>query len=232
MKTVGILGGMGPMVTVDLFQKIIQNTSALSDQNHLPIIIYNNPKNPHRGNAILDNGESPLPEMIHTAKVLENSGVDFIVLPCNTAHYWISKIQDELRIPIYNMIELTAEFIKEKHPELRDNILLLATKGTYAVGLYQNAFKNNGITIQVPSLQEQEVIDSAILEVKAGKIENNKYLHILDQILHRYQLTQISTVIGGCTEIPLLFPYLKSDVVKIDPTLILAKFIVKHSINF
>lgn len=228
VKTVGILGGMGPMATVDLFQKIIQNTPVISDENHLPIIIYNNPKIPSRTKAISGEGESPLPEMIRTAKTLEKSGVDFIVVPCNTAHYWLSKVQAEVQIPIYNMIEITASFIKENHPELKNGILLLATKETYAVGLYQNAFNKIGMTLHVPTIQEQDEIALAINEVKAGKLENNKYLHSLDNILERYQLSHISAVIGGCTEIPLLFPILKSNIMKIDPTLILANFIVKQ----
>jgi len=85
-KTIGILGGMGPYATVELFSKILKFTPARKDQEHLRIIIDNNLKIPDRTEAILGNGKSLLPEMIATAKNLEKAKVDFILIPCNTAH--------------------------------------------------------------------------------------------------------------------------------------------------
>ena len=95
-KVIGVLGGMGPEATIDLFQKIVKLTPAKKDQEHIRIIIDNNPKIPDRTKAILYNGENPLPELVKTAQNLERAGADFIIIACNTAHYYFHKIQKEL----------------------------------------------------------------------------------------------------------------------------------------
>ncbi|GAH53208.1 unnamed protein product, partial [marine sediment metagenome] len=107
-KIIGILGGMGPEATVDLFHKIIKFTPAKKDQDHFRIIIDNNPKIPDRTAAILGKGEDPLPALQETARNLEKAGVDFIIIPCNTAHYFLPQIQKSVNIPVLNMIEETA----------------------------------------------------------------------------------------------------------------------------
>ncbi len=98
-KTVGILGGMGPLATVDLFAKIVENTPAVLDQDHLRIIIDNNPQIPPRVEAILQGGEDPLPAMVASAKLLAAAGADFIVMPCNTAHYWLDGLRAAVAVP-------------------------------------------------------------------------------------------------------------------------------------
>ena len=97
-KIIGILGGMGPEATADLFYKIIKLTPAKKDQEHLRIIIDNNPKIPDRTKAILYKGENPLPELIKTAQNLEKAGANFIIMPCNTAHYYHHEIQKIINI--------------------------------------------------------------------------------------------------------------------------------------
>src|SRR5208337_1505190 len=91
--TIGILGGMGPEATIDLFTKIVHSTPVSRDQDHLRLIIDNNPGIPDRQKAILENGPSPATMLIKTAKNLAVAGADFIVMPCNTAHYWIQEIR-------------------------------------------------------------------------------------------------------------------------------------------
>jgi len=102
-KIIGILGGMGPEATLDLFHKIIKLTYAEKDQDHLRIIIDNNPKIPDRTDAISGTGKDPLPKLIVTAQILEKAGADFIIIPCNTAHYFISEIQQSIKIPILTL---------------------------------------------------------------------------------------------------------------------------------
>ena len=87
-KTIGILGGMGPEATVNLFNLIVSLTKAEKDNEHIPIIIINNPKIPDRTDAIINDRESPLPSLIKAAQKLEKVGADFIVMPCITAHYY------------------------------------------------------------------------------------------------------------------------------------------------
>ena len=118
-KIIGILGGMGPEATIDLFQKIVKLTPAQQDQEHLRIIIDNNPKIPDRTKAILHGGENPLPELIKTAQNLERAGADFIIIACNTAHYYLPEIQKTVNITIFSIMQETALYIHHVFPSMK-----------------------------------------------------------------------------------------------------------------
>jgi len=134
-KIIGILGGMGPQATVDLYNEIIRQTPIKEEQDHLPIIIFSNPKVPDRTKALIAGGEDPLPHLIYSARVLEKAGADFIIIPCNTAHHYLPQMQKAVSIPILNMIAETADFIKQRYPQ-KKRVGLLATTGTIKVGIY------------------------------------------------------------------------------------------------
>jgi len=151
-KIIGILGGMGPEATLDLFHKIIKLTYAEKDQDHLRIIIDNNPKIPDRTDAISGTGKDPLPKLIVTAQILEKAGADFIIIPCNTAHYFISEIQQSIKIPILNMIKETASYVKNVFPSFK-KVGLFASKGTYKAKLYNSFFNAKNIEILIPTPQ-------------------------------------------------------------------------------
>lgn len=223
-KTIGILGGMGPAATLDLFHKIILNTPVQTEQEHHRVIIYNNPKIPPRTQH-----SYPLHEMIKSAILLENAGADFIIMPCNTAHIWLEQIKVNIKIPFYSMIETTVESILLEKDSPRKKILLLATETTINYGLYQKAFNNTPYEIITPTKEEQNIIDNAIKDVKLGKISSNQYLKELKSILNVYKDSGISAIIGGCTEIPLLFHLFEVDMKMIDPTLLLAKLAVQKA---
>ncbi|WP_413381003.1 aspartate/glutamate racemase family protein [Alkalihalobacillus sp. 1P02AB] len=228
-ETIGILGGMGPLATVDLAEKIILQTKVSCDQDHIPLLIYNNTQIPSRVNAIINQQESPVVELIQTAKVLEKAGASFIVMPCHTAHYWFDDIQKNVHVPILNMIENTVHSVKDTI-KAEKQILLFATSGTIKAQLYQKAFQTEGIQITIPTRKEQKIVASAIDEVKAGYIANNHYLNELNKMVQKYKRKGISAIIGGCTEIPLLFPYIQNHrITKYDPTLMLAKMAVKKA---
>ncbi|AGT34197.1 hypothetical protein OCC_13515 [Thermococcus litoralis DSM 5473] len=152
-KVIGILGGMGPLATVDLFKRIVLKTPAKKDQDHPRIIIYNNPKIPDRTAYILGKGENPLPELIDSAKKLEKWGADFIIMPCNTAHYFADEIQKAIKIPLINMIEETASYVEALGVK---RVGILATTGTIVSGIYQKALKKRGIEALIPSEKDQE----------------------------------------------------------------------------
>ena len=142
MKTVGIIGGMGTLATIDLFNKIALETNAKSDDEHLHILIDNNAQIPDRSNFILKNGENPTNELIKSAKNLEQIGADFLAIPCNTAHYFYDFINDNVDIEVINMIEETAKIIKESKVS---KVVLLATTGTIKAKVYDNIFKSYNI---------------------------------------------------------------------------------------
>ncbi|MEW9669202.1 aspartate/glutamate racemase family protein [Ammoniphilus sp. 3BR4] len=219
-KTVGILGGMGPMATVDLFRKIIESTPAKTDQDHLKIIIYNNPQIPSRNQEITGGKEDPLFELIRSARLLESSGADFILIPCHAAHYWIESLRKTVDIPICSMIDITVDYVEKYHEE--DSILLLANTNTLKRKLFEIPFRSRGLHLLYPKPDEQGMIVSAINDVKAGFISKNKFIQSLNDLIKHYCSLGVTSVIGGCTEIPLLFPFLEQRVKMIDPTELLA----------
>ena len=117
-KTVGIIGGMGPEATVDLMQRIIRLTPARDDIDHIRCIVDNNPKVPSRIKAIIEKtGEDPGPCMADMGRRLENAGADFLVIACNTAHYYYDAVQKAVSIPVINLIELVSNYVKNEFPD-------------------------------------------------------------------------------------------------------------------
>ena len=108
-KVIGILGGMGPLATADLFQKITLHTVAACDQAHPRVCIDSNTDIADRTAALLHGGEDPVPEMIKSAKRLESIGADFLIMPCNTAHNYYEQVCEAVTIPVLHMIALTRD---------------------------------------------------------------------------------------------------------------------------
>lgn len=221
---------MGPSATVDLFNKIISNTPAISDQDHLHIIINNNPKIPPRINALNPGSESPLLALIKGAQMLQKAGADFIIMPCNTAHIWYQEITNSINIPFYNMITNTVDQTLIQINENNPTVLLLATHTTINTRLYQKAFQETAVTLIVPSLTEQKTVNEAIRNVKAGLIKTNPNLKELNKMLDDYANKGVMNILGGCSELPLLFPLLNEKINKLDPTLMLAQFAVSKGL--
>jgi aspartate racemase len=153
MKTLGIIGGMGPLATADLFKMIIELTPAKSDQEHIPVLIDSNTNIPDRTAAILSCGKDPRPEMIHSAKRLQEAGADYLLMSCNTAHYFYDDIAENIHIPLLHMPKLTAEYARQKGYK---KVALLATDGTIKSGVYSNAFENSGVEIITPDEEGQK----------------------------------------------------------------------------
>jgi aspartate racemase len=228
-KTIGILGGVGPYATVDLFLKIIKATPAQRDQDHLRIIIDNNPQIPDRTEAILGKGPSPLPKMIETAKNLEKAGADFIVIPCTTAHYFLGDLEAEVSIPVLSMLEETQKAVKEGFP-MAGKVGLVATTGTVRSRIYHKAFEEIDWKVVVPDKTGQEVVMDAIYGeegVKAGYFEEPKKKVIK---VARFLIDKgVKVILAGCTEIPLVLKSEDLSVPVLDPTHILAKAAVREA---
>jgi aspartate racemase len=143
-KTVGIIGGMGPEATVDLMQRIIQATPANDDQDHLRMLVDNNPKVPSRIKALIEGtGEDPAPVLVQMARDLERWGAGFLAMPCNTAHHFHPAVQAAVGVPVLNMIELTAGRIQQETPNVR-KVGLLASTAVIRTDLYGKSFARNG----------------------------------------------------------------------------------------
>jgi len=216
---IGILGGMGPEATVDLFAKIIRSTPVSGDQDHLRIIIDNNPRIPDRQKAILENGPSPVPLLVETAENLANAGANFIVIPCNTAHYWIEDIRKAVRIPVLDMIEETAKEIARSYPSLK-TVGIMAASGTVRSGLYQKRLSEVGIKAISPTDTDQDRLMEAIYAVKAGDLTKPSATAI--EIGQRLEKAGAEGIIAGCTEVPLILKVGDLPVPIIDATQVLA----------
>jgi len=228
-KIIGILGGMGPEATIDLFQKIVKLTPAKQDQDHIRIIIDNNPKIPDRTKSIIGTETNPLPELVKTANNLERAGVDFIIIPCNTAHFFYQDIQKEVNIPILNMIKETADYINQTLPEI-NRVCLFATKGTYKAGLYQTFLEEIKVETLMPTKNEQEQIMSMIYNIKSGYSLEKLKIQIKELAIS-YINKGAEGIITGCTELPLILEEGDIPIPVIDPTKILALKAIKLAIN-
>ncbi|APJ10528.1 aspartate/glutamate racemase family protein [Bacillus safensis] len=219
--TIGIMGGMGPLATIDLMKKIISHTPAIKDQDHLHVIADNYPQIPDRTNAIFVKGEDPTEYMIASAKRLERAGADFILIACNTAHFFLENVQQSTHIPIMNMPLETAKHLNKHH---YTSVGLLCTDGTLKTKLYQKACAHHKIDVMTPSEELQKNVMNGIYAVKAGKLSKGESeLALASEILINQGA---EAIIAGCTEIPLVLR--STNAVKvIDPTVILAKEAVK-----
>ena len=168
-KIVGIIGGMGPEATVDLMQRVIKSTPAEDDADHIRMIVDNNPKIPSRIKALLEGiGESPGPCMADMARKLEAWGADFLVIPCNTAHYYYSDVKSAVQIPVVHMIELTASLVSKDNPGIK-TVGIMATTATLKTGLYSKALGRHGISVVYPPEDLQNRLMDAIKTIKSGK---------------------------------------------------------------
>lgn len=217
----GIIGGMGPLATCDFFKKIIELTDAATDKEHLHIIIDNNTLIPDRTEFIVGLGEDPRTEMIKSAIRLETMGIDYMAIPCNTAHYFYDDVVKHTKVKIIHMIEETAVSLNKTNPKDKD-YLLLSTKGTYKSEIYKKTFKKFGLNILEPSESDQDIIMDWIYKVKSSKFDIT--LKEYESFIAKYKENKNTPVILGCTELPILvnrIGLMKEEY--IDPTLVLAK---------
>ncbi len=224
-KTIGIIGGMGPLATVDLFNKIVLNTKAQKDQEHIRVVVDNNTNIPDRTKAILQNGADPVKELVKSAKRLSKMGADFLIMPCNTAHYFHSKVQKKINIPLLNMLKITLNALKEQGITKAG---LLATDGTIQSGIYKTVFEGSGIELIYPEKEGQNAVMSMIYDgVKAGVKDFDT--SGVKKAIKDLEDKGAKVMILGCTELPLAVKMYNLDCISIDPTLELAKEAIRKA---
>ena len=166
----GVLGGMGPQATNTFYQYIIDRTDATCDQEHVNALILSDSGMPDRTAAILGSDaekQAVSARLLADAKLLEGAGCTAIAVPCNTSHYFLDEVQQNISIPIIHMIRETAKALA-KQGLRRPGIL--ATDGTIQTGLYQKEFAAFGIEAVVPSPDAQKLVMSLIYDdIKSGR---------------------------------------------------------------
>ena len=218
-KTIGIIGGMGPLATADLFLKIIRSTNASRDQDFPHVIVDCNTDIPDRTAAILSGGEDPVPQLVRSAHALEMAGADVLVMPCNTAHWFYDALCRQTHLPVLHMLRLTADWLERQGI---CTVGLLATDGTIQTGIYETLLAERGIKVIKPDETGQRRVMSAIYDgVKAGNL-NAIDVPALRQTLETMRGQGTECFVLGCTELPIVFAQWDLPYPIADPTQILA----------
>ena len=200
-RILGVLGGMGPLAGATFMQRLTLLTPAERDQDHIPSVLWSDPRVPDRTAARIAGGEDPLPWLLRGIRGLEAAGCGAIAIPCNTAHGWFDGMQAATRLPILHIVEAAGDEL------LRLGIAsgpigLLATKGTLAMRLYQQRLGGRGYDCLVPPAEEMDrVVMPAIDLVKANKVA--EAYAPLAEAAQRLMARGARAVVLGCTEIPL-----------------------------
>lgn len=219
-KLVGVIGGMGPDATVDFMSLVLAATPASGDQDHVHMIVEQNPRIPCRQLALRGEGESPGPAIASVAARLEAAGADFLVMPCNTAHAWQAEIVAAISIPFISIVDESVAAAMSQCGE-GDGIGLMATPGCFSSGLYQDAIRANKRSVIEQTPDELAATMSLIALIKGGdrSAEVSNGLRVLAQSL----LTRGAKVlIAACTELPLVLDASMFDVGFVSSTNVLA----------
>jgi len=227
-RVIGILGGMGPDATVDLMRRVIAATPAESDEDHIHMIVDNNPRVPSRIAAIIEGaGPDPTPELARMARGLEAAGATALAMPCNTAHAYANQISAAVRIPLLSMIALTAERVGGMKPPRR-RVGLLASSAVKLTRLYEKALAPYGIALVYP--ERQPALMDVIKAVKrgdTGSANRSAFARIADDLA----ASETDLLLVACTELSALAESLEQEVPILDALDVLAEEIVAYGFN-
>ena len=200
IKTLGILGGLGPMATVYFYEMLTAHTKAECDQEHLDIVISSRASTPDRTEFILGKTEeNPLPVMQQEAEKLVRYGAELISIPCNTAHYFYDALASSVSVPIVNIIYETAAFIARSGVK---KIGVLATEGTISSGSYEHMCRQMGLRYEVPDKAHQKMLSDIIYgSIKKGqRVDMEKFGEICEALRKK----GCENLVLGCTELSLI----------------------------
>jgi aspartate racemase len=200
-RILGVLGGMGPLAGATFMQRLTLLTPAARDQEHIPAVLWSDPRVPDRTAARLSGGEDPLPALMRGIRGLEAAGCGAIAIPCNTAHGWYDAMQAATRLPILHIVEAAADELLRLGIGA-GQVGLMATKGTLAMRLYQQRLAGRGQDCLVPTEEEMDrIVMPAIDLVKANRVA--EAYAPLAEVARRLVARGAKAVVLGCTEIPL-----------------------------
>ena len=225
-KTIGILGGMGSYATVEFFKCILDQFKVEKEWHYPNIMVYNNPKIPSRTRAVLYNEESPEKGMIEGCKKLEDAGVDFIVIPCNSAHAWYDCVAENVNVPIINMIEVVRDYIMGISPDSR-KIGVIAGEVVAVKRLYHKAFEkiehsSDKIEIVLADDECQVIVRKVIDDVKHNNISSETRSNV-SKVIKYFLEQKVEGLVLGCTELPLIMENEDLPIPIYDSSMILAK---------
>ena len=202
-RTIGVLGGMGPAATLDFLAKLQRATPAVTDQDHLHLLVDINPRVPDRNAALAGTGPSPGPVLARMAAGLEDAGADGLVMVCNSAHAFAADIRAALRrAPLLSLIDETVIAVHRDHPEVR-RVGLLAAAACLDARLYQDAFAPEGVAVIAPQGELRTRFMALLYRIKAGNVgaESRGEMRAIAESLVGLGA---ELIVSGCTEAPLV----------------------------
>ncbi|MCZ7407834.1 aspartate/glutamate racemase family protein [Parvimonas micra] len=198
MYKLGVIGGMGPLATVKFYDKIVLNTEAHNDNEHIDLIVLNHSTMPDRTKCIIENKDIEfLNEIKKDLEILERIGIDVVAIPCNTSHYFYDEFKNFTNLRIINMIEETILEIKRRGIK---QVAVFGTLGTINSKVYNKYAKENGIEVKELSLEDKKTVMDIIYKIKeTNNLESKDFV----EILNRYCNDKTIGIIA-CTELSLL----------------------------
>lgn len=201
-KLIGVLGGMGPEASSNLYAKMItymqQEYGAEQDTDYAPMFIYNLPLFGFNETGIV-NEKLVTDQLIDGVKKLESAGSELIIIACNTVHYFYDEMQSSVDIPIFNIIEETRKQVRQA---AHKKVGLFASESTCQLNLYQDSFMEYGINVMAPNEKQQKKLNAVIKNVMGGN-QGADDRSVLMDIAKNYHSRGAEAVVMGCTEIPL-----------------------------
>ena len=231
LGVIGVLGGMGPLATIDFMRKMIDATEAVVDQDHVPVLVSSIPQVPDRTEAFRGEGASPVAAMVASARRLLAGGAGLVVVACNTAHLWFDEIHDAIGLPMIHLVDAAIEDAAALAGQ-GGKIGLLGTDATLASGLYVNRVPANaqehGVRWLLPTAGEMiELVMPGIAAVKAGDLA--RATELLLAAARGLKQRGADVVVLGCTEIPVVLNDGNAPLPIVDATAALARRAVAWS---
>ncbi len=203
----------------------MEHTAADNDNGHIRVYIDSNSAIPDRTAAILSGGKDPVPEMLSALRNLEKCGADCIVMPCNTAHYFLPRLQEQTSLPILNMPELTAQRCGELFRG--GKACILATNGTLDSGVYSRALEKFSVPYLRPDAEERSVLMHLIYDVVKGGLPLRPEEPLWQTMLDSLRKKGADYFILACTELPILADAFADPGPYVDSTLELAESAIR-----
>jgi len=220
-KTAGVIGGMGPDATVDFMAKVIAATPASKDQDHVHLLVDQNPKVPNRQAAHAGEGEDPGPAIAVMATGLEQAGAHFLVMPCNMAHVFAHHVRSAVSIPLVSIIDVTVDACREY-----DVVGVLTTRACLDAGIYQAGLAAAGLDIVLQDEAEVADLMRLVTAIKGGD-QGEPVVQGMRSLAGALMDRGAKVIIAGCTEIPLVLTSDMLDVPLVSSTDVLAEVTVQ-----
>ena len=197
----GVLGGMGPLASAHFMVRLTQLTPASSDQEHIPAILWSDPRVPDRIAGRAGTGPDPLPWLLNGVNGLRKAGCDAIVIPCNTAHAWHRELVEAAGVPIPHIVDAAAADLRDLG--VKGGVIgLMGTQTTLDLRLYQDRLAQQGWNCLLPDDDQMRTkVLPAIAQVKVNKLA--EAYEPLAEVVNSLGARGAAAVVLGCTEIPI-----------------------------